>query len=67
MHITGQSQPKAIVSGATFDWCLAPYKKLRYQMILFKEIVDQRILQSNLTRNLTDHTQPKVVATFPWN
>ena len=44
-------------------------KKLRNQMILFKETVDQRILQSNLTRSLTDHTQPKVVvsnATFPW-
>ena len=36
-------------------------KKLRNQMILFKEIVDQRILQSNLTSGLTDHTQSKVV------
>ena len=38
-------------------------------MILFKEIVDQRTLQSNLTITLTDHTQPKVVvsnAIFPW-
>ena len=34
-------------------------KKVRDQMILFKEIVDQRILQSNLTRSLTDHTQHK--------
>ena len=36
-------------------------------MILFKEFVDQRILQSNLTKSLTDQTQPKVVvldATF---
>ena len=44
-------------------------KKLRNQMILFKEIVDQKILQSYLTRSLTDHTQLKVVvsnATFPW-
>ena len=43
-------------------------KKLKNQMILFKEIVDQRILQSNLPRSLTDHTQLKVVvsnAAFP--
>ena len=68
MNITGQSQAKAIVSSATCPWWLTPYKNLRYQMILFKETVDQRILQSNLTRSLTDHAQPKVVvsdATFP--
>ena len=34
-------------------------KKLRNQIILFKEIVDERIQQSNLTRSLTDHTQHK--------
>ena len=34
-------------------------KKPRNQMIFFKEIADQRVLQSNLTRSLTDHTQHK--------
>ena len=44
-------------------------KNLRYWLIPFTDIDDQWILQSNWTRGITEHTQPKVVvsdATFLW-
>ena len=36
-------------------------QKLRYQLILSKDIDDQKILQSDWTRGTTGHTQPKEV------
>ena len=44
-------------------------KKQRYQLVLFFDIVDQRILQSDWTRNSTGYKQPKVIvpgAIIPW-
>ena len=43
-------------------------KKLRYPFTFYRDINDQRILQSDWTRDTASHTQPKVVfsdATFP--
>ena len=43
-------------------------KKLRDQFVPFRDIVDQRILQSDWTRSTTGHIKPKVVvsdAVFP--
>ena len=45
-------------------------KNIRYQMITSTDVDDQRILQSDLTRGTTGHSQPKVVVVsdtnFPW-
>ena len=41
---------------------------LKYQLISFGDTGDQRILQSDWTKEITSHTQPKVIAlhaTFP--
>ena len=35
-------------------------KNLKYQLISLKDIVDQRILQSDWTRGTPRHTQPKM-------
>lgn len=44
-------------------------KKLRHQFVTSRDIVDQRILQSDWTRGTTGHVQQNVVvsdAVFPW-
>ena len=43
-------------------------KNLKYHLNASRNIDEQRILQSNLTRDTSDHIQPKLVvsyATFP--
>ena len=37
-------------------------KNLRYQLIPFRHIVDQRILQYDWTRSTTGHAQKKLVS-----
>ena len=41
--------------------------KLRYGLILFKQVNDQRIMQSDWKWNLTSHTQPKVIISDGWD
>ena len=52
---------------STFPWWLSQWKKLRYQLTLSKNIDDQKVLESDWTRNTTSHTKPKVVVSdFPF-
>ena len=54
-------QPKVVVSDAAFLWWVTPCKKkkLRYHSFLSRDFDDQRILQSEWTRGITGHFQPK--------
>ena len=46
----------------TFPWWLTLRKKLRYWLILFRGIDDQRMLQSDWTRDAAEYNKTKVVA-----
>ena len=48
------------LSHATFTWWLSPSTKNQWEWaILPRDIDDQRIIQSDWTRDTTDHTHPK--------
>ena len=48
---TGHTQKKAVASNATFCLWLTPHKKLWYQLILSRDIDNQRILQYGWMRD----------------
>ena len=58
----------SLISDANFPWWISPRKKLRDQLILFRDIDEQRILQSDWTRGTTDQTQANVAVSDanPW-
>ena len=57
---TSHTQPKEGLSHATFTWWLSPSTKNQWEWaILPRDIDDQRIIQSDWTRDTTDHTHPK--------
>ena len=65
---TDHTQPKVLVSDATFPDSYLHAKTLRHKLTLYPDTDDQRILQSDWTRGTTSQTQPKLVVsdlTFP--
>ena len=58
---SAHTQPKVVIWNATFPWYLSLSKKLRYQLILLRDINDQRILQSDWIRGTSGLIQPKMI------